>query len=658
MIGTSNSRRRAFALLLAWGAAVVGLGALNPVVARAATPQVTVTMTSISVSGTKPDDQVTLQGTVTNTGDIPAFGVQVLLWGSRDPIRDLATLRQAGLNATGWGVRLPINSDHYAVITTSAVAFAPGASHQVELRATLAELGVDTRGAAYAFGADVIASTDNVGTYVTAGQLRTFIAVPGKRTVPVTSIVLLAANPTKLVDDLFRNDDLTAELSGRLENLLTAAARPGMSWLIDPALLDEVRDMSDGYQVQDGAKTVPGAGQQVAAAWLARFDKLDRHAGGRTMFASPDINPARLDDDQELVQRAALATEEVSRVADLPLIVVPAGHILPIATYDYLADSGAEAIIATNTAAAGALQSGTAEPRVLATSAEVPGPAETPGVERRPLALAAAAIAGGKGQLRLLTSLSDVAEDEATSTSWMRRRDLGELLATEPRVKGALLTAAEAPGLGERQFDMVDRLTDEFDAYGDLVPDSALIGQADAATPRSTASAWIRDTTGFDDYSDGLSRLVGGSTVGRAVVLDASPRFLMSSRTNQFPVTVTNNLTERIRVQVVVRTDNPQRLTVPPSEVVTVDPGQSMTVNIRPEATANGLVIARAHVATADGHRVTPDTSITVEITDLGLVAWIIVTVSGLVLVAATVFRIRQVRRRTATTGTPGLQHD
>ncbi len=83
-----------------------------------------------------------------------------------------------------------------------------------------------------------------------------------------------------------------------------------------------------------------------------------------------------------------------------------------------------------------------------------------------------------------------------------------------------------------------------------------------------------------------------------------------------------------------------------------------MTVNIRPEATANGLVIARAHVATADGHRVTPDTSITVEITDLGVVAWIIVTVSGLVLVAATVFRIRQVRRRAAATGTPGLPHD
>ena len=137
------------------------------------------------------------------------------------------------------------------------------------------------------------------------------------------------------------------------------------------------------------------------------------------------------------------------------------------------------------------------------------------------------------------------------------------------------------------------------------MPDSTLVGQADAAISRASSSSWIRDPRGFDAQLAGLGRLVGAPEVGRSVILDASHRFLMSSRTNQFPVTVTNNLTEEIRVQVVVQTDNPQRLTVPPSDMVTVAPGQSVTVNIRPEAASNGLVIARAHVATADGHRVT-----------------------------------------------------
>ena len=648
VIGTTNGRRRVFALLLSWGAAVSWLSLVNPVPAHAATLQVSFTVTSLTVSGAKADDRVTLKGTVTNTGDTPAYGVQVLLWSSRDAIRDLTTLHQAGANPTGWGARLPIDANHYAVITTSTVAFAPGASRPVELRATLAELGVAARGAAYAFGADVIASAEPVDTYVTTGQLRTFVAVPGKAKVPVTSVVLLSATPTKLVDNLFRNDDLTGQLSGRLENLLAAADRAEMGWLIDPALLDEVRDMSDGYQVQDAGGSRPGTGQDVATSWLARFEELDRSAGGRTMFANPDVNAGRVARDEELVHRAAAAAEVVSGVGELPLVVVPASHILPAATYDYLADSGAEVIVATNTVAAGALQSGAAEPRLLATSAEVPGAAEVPAVERHQLAIAAAAIAGTKGQVRLLDGLSDLAEDAATTTSWMVRRDLGELLKGTPSVARAALTTDKPSRLNAGQLARVKRLTADFDAYGDLVPDSALVGQAEAAITRTTSSSWIRDTSGFDAHLAGLGTLVGGPEMGRSVVLDASLRFLMSSRTNQFPVTVTNNLAEQIRVQVIVRTDNPQRLNVPPSDLVTVDPGQSVTVNIRPEAASNGLVIARAHVATSDGHRVTPDTQITVEITDLGVVAWIIVGVSGLVLVTATAWRIRQVRRRTA----------
>ncbi len=654
MIGTTNGRRRGFALLLSWGAAVGLLSLVNPVPAHAATLQVSFTVTSLEVSGGKAKDEVTVQGTVTNTGDTPAFGVQVLLWSSRDAIRDLPTLRQAGTNTAGWGARLPIDADHYAVITTSAVPFAPGASRQIELRASLADLGFTSTGAVYAFGADVIASPDSGGSYATVGQLRTFVPLPGRAPVPITSVVLLSAAPTKLVDNLFRDDSLTKELGARLENLLTAAARPGMGWLIDPALLDEVRDMSDGYQVKDGTGTRAGTGQDVATAWLARFEKLDRHAGGRTMFANPDVNAGRIAKDAELVQRARAATETVPGVGDLPLVVVPAGNILPAATYDYLSDSGAEAIIATNTTAAGALQSGGAEPRVLAASSQVPGEAQTPTIERHQLAYAAAVIAGGKGQLRLIDSLEDLAEDQATTTAWMVRRDLGSLLASTPGVTRVGLGTDKPPRLGAGQLEAIRRITGEFEAYGDLVPESTLIDQADAAITRTTSTAWIGNSAGFDAQLDGLGELVGGPEVGRSVTLDASHRFLMSSRTNQFPVTVTNHLAEEIRVQVVVRTDNPQRLTVPPSELVTVEPGQSVTVNIRPEATSNGLVIARAYVATADGHRVSPDTSITVEITDLGVVAWIIVGVSGLVLVGATAWRIRQVRRRTAAAQTTG----
>ena len=102
---------------------------------------------------------------------------------------------------------------------------------------------------------------------------------PTRRTVSYTHLDVYKRQ------NLFRTDDLSGQLAGRLENLLDAAAQPGMSWLIDPALLDEVRDMADGYQVVDGSGTAPGTGAEVAAAWLLAFAKLDFHAGGRTLYA-------------------------------------------------------------------------------------------------------------------------------------------------------------------------------------------------------------------------------------------------------------------------------------------------------------------------------------------------------------------------------------
>lgn len=125
----------------------------------------------------------------------------------------------------------------------------------------------------------------------------------------------------------------------------------------------------------------------------------------------------------------------------------------------------------------------------------------------------------------------------------------------------------------------------------------------------------------------------------------------MSARRNEFPLTVTNNLSETIRVKVRVVPDNALRLTIPDSDVINVGPGQSQTVNVRPEAQSNGLVPARAYVATEQGNRVTPDTRVTIEVTELGMIGWVIVVASGVVLVAATALRVRQVRRRSA--GTP-----
>lgn len=632
--------------------ACAGLVSATPAPARADdTVQLGLSLDSVTISGTKPKDKVTLKLTLRNTGNVPAYRVLAYLWRSHDPIRHQATLASVAAGDNTWGERL-VRPGSWLKVTDSTTAFEPGALRNITLTATLADLGFTATTAAYAVGADVVANADQSSKADLAAQVRSFVPMPGKSKVPLTSIVLLSAPPTKLFDNLFANEDLTAELTGRLNALLQAASS-GDSWLIDPALLDEVRDQADGYQVIDGSATKPGAGQQVAADWLARFHGLDRSRGGRVLFANPDSSGAE-DAGAEIVQWSTDASAKVDDIDDLPLVAIPTGNVATASQLDFLSGSGAKAILAANTASGNALQNGGGSTRVLAVSPSVPSAATTDptaAVKQQQLVLAETAVAGTAGQARLLTTIGDLAQDAAARPSWTAPRDLDDLLEAEPATK-ARLSSSKPTLLSKSQFDAIDRLGDDFDFYSQLVPNSAFVSSPDAALLRAASSAWIADPQGGRAYVDALRKLVGRDTVNDGVRLDASGRFVMSARTNQFPITVTNELSEAITVRVEVTTTNPQRLSVPATDFITVAPGQSETVNIRPEASGNGLISGTAHAVTSGGKRAGRDIQLTFEVTELGFVAWIIVGVSGVVLVATTVLRIRQVRRRDAAAAT------
>ena len=633
-----------------------GLASAAPATARADdTVQLSLSLDSVTISGTKPTDKVTLKVTLRNTGTIPAYRVLAYLWRSHDPIRDQATLASVTAGRTTWGERLQLPGS-WLIVTNSTTAFPVGATRSFTLSATLADLGFTATTAAYAVGADVVANTDQSSKADLAAQTRTFVPMPGKAKVPLTSIVLLTAAPTKLFENLFANENLTADLSGRLNTLLHAAAS-GHSWLIDPALLDEVRDQADGYQVTDGTTTKAGTGQQVAADWLARFQALDRGEGGRVLFANPDSAGAE-DAGAEIVQWSTNASAKVEGLDDLPLIAIPTGAVASPSQLDFLSGSGAKAIVASNTASGVALQNGGGFTKVLAVSPTVPSPASTDAtaaVQQQQLALAEIAVAGKSGQARLLTTADDLAQDAATRPTWTTHRALSELLETDTEIR-ANLSASKPALLQAAQFRAIDSLADDFSFYSQLVPNSSFVDEPDAALLRASSSAWITDPQGGRAYIDVLRKLIGRDTVNDAVRLDASGRFVMSARTNQFPITVTNDLSEAITVRVEVTTTNPQRVAVPASDYITIGPGQSDTVNIRPEASGNGLISGTAHAVTSGGHRVGRDIQLTFEVTELGFVAWIIVGVSGAVLIATTVLRIRQVRRREAGAATPGRE--
>jgi Family of unknown function (DUF6049) len=631
----------------------VGVMIIGGTPARAADSiELSLDMTSMSVSGTKPKDKVTIRLTLRNTGTVPAYGVLAKIWRSQDPIRsriDLTSIADGSVDTWGGWPNLPGN---YQLITNSMTAFEPGATRSFTLTGTLAQLGFTTKKVAYAIGVDVVATTDQSSNSSTVAQVRTFVPMPGKAAVPVTPLVLLSAPPTKLGASLFANEDLSSQLTGRLNSLLITASSTRSSWLIDPALLDEVRDQADGYQVVHDGTISEGTGQQTAAAWLARFEKLDTARGARTLFANPDTYGAQATNTEDLLAWSKTATESVPEVTGLPLIVVPTGNVVDNANLAFLASAKATAVTASNSSVSAALQSSRSGQEVLGASSvtvqDVVGSSPSEQIQQRQLLLAETVLCSTEGQVRLLTNPDEVALNSQAEPDWVTNRSLLAVLNSDSG-RQATVKDTKPDHLGVNSFERLKGLAGDLEAYQDLAPDSTVAATPQATYLRSISQSWIGNEANQDEFAMALRDQFGPDNVNDKVSLRASARFVMSGRTTEFPVTVTNDLTEPVQVRVVVVTDNPQRLTVPPSELITVQPGQSETVNIRPEATTNGVVTADAYLTDATGRRVGEAVSLTIEMTELGMVAWIIVGISGVVLVVATWWRIRQVRRREST---------
>ena len=103
--------------------------------------------------------------------------------------------------------------------------------------------------------------------------LSSFILIPNTNAAQVVKI----SEPThRLADGVFFNDLLAQKLapSGSLGQAVYLNSQSVNNWLVDPATIDEIIAMSNGYGISDG--TAP-AGQEIAKSWLAQFTKVTRN---------------------------------------------------------------------------------------------------------------------------------------------------------------------------------------------------------------------------------------------------------------------------------------------------------------------------------------------------------------------------------------------
>ena len=103
--------------------------------------------------------------------------------------------------------------------------------------------------------------------------LSSFITIPNTNAAQVVKI----SEPThRLADGVFFNDLLAQKLapSGSLGQAVYLNTQSVNNWLVDPATIDEIIAMSNGYGISDG--TAP-TGQEIAKSWLTQFTKVTRN---------------------------------------------------------------------------------------------------------------------------------------------------------------------------------------------------------------------------------------------------------------------------------------------------------------------------------------------------------------------------------------------
>ncbi|HXZ76618.1 MAG TPA: DUF6049 family protein, partial [Streptosporangiaceae bacterium] len=310
--GHPAARRSARHALVALAAGVVVAAlSLAPAAASSARPArptgpgqadpaqpLSVTITSISPTYATPKGKVTVSGTVTNTTAVAATGLSVQLWSSSVRFRDRAAMASYLTAPTGAGVDSQLPNSVQTLATVPAHSTQPWSLTLRVSQAGMTTFGVYPLAAQLSqLDAPVDAARTFLPFWPAASQARAVRPVSLAWIWPLIDVPHQAACPALL------NDSLAASLAGggRLNQLLAVGSTPlarsaGLTWAIDPALLNDAKVMTARYRVGGTAICTHASARPASAAARAWLRGVQSVAAQQDFFVTPyaDVDVAAL----------------------------------------------------------------------------------------------------------------------------------------------------------------------------------------------------------------------------------------------------------------------------------------------------------------------------------------------------------------------------
>jgi hypothetical protein len=670
----------------AYAAVQVGVDQISPQVPRDATTPIKIT------------------GTLVNTGNAPLSALRVRLHFSARPFTSRADMN---LYLSGQGSYDPSFNTLAQVPQVDA-----GGRAAFEVVTTAADLKMSRFGV-YPLTVEIIDSLEQQ-----VAVTRTFMtyAPKGERLPRVRLSMALPVidQPHRADDGTFMDDGLRAALgqNGRLARLLRIAQQPhkGVTWFIDPALLEDVQRVGRPYTIKNGDDVESRPAEPAAATWLNGLrTALAESSVVATPYADPDVAALvhnGLDDvTGQALQRSGQVTAALLGRSVGATINWPYGGLIDRDALDELAVGGVRTL----------LLNGAAMPTVTPPENTPDG---TPGAAQDAQGAAAAqdevtpdaatTIDSVAGRLTVLladptlSSLVDAATASGGGAAAARQRFVAEtaMIAAEdpektrtvvaaPRrrwdpdpkaVQDLLATAGSLPWLRQTTLDAIKppkrpaprtdlvygaqhRRAELNRAYlgqvreladkAELVP---IVTETEArpfqgALLRLGSSAWRGRGRQARAYVEQVRQAVTAQINRISITGRGQPRLLAGANGN-VGISVQNKLAHRVELRIDVKSHDPQRLIIDTyRREISIEPGNTTTIQVPMRAPNGGDTPVTVQLTTRSGVPYGDPVVLTVSATGYTQIAAVIVGGAITVMLAAValrVLRIRRMRRRGA----------
>jgi hypothetical protein len=664
-----------------------------------------VTIDDLSPSYLPARGPVRVNGTLTNNTDDRWVAINLHLFIAETPIRSELELAEAADLDPGEPVGDRITTPGTFDTVTS---LEPGASEQFSIKVSGSDLGV-TQPGVYWFGVHALGESDEPRDDIADGRARTFLplvprhsgSVDAALVIPIRREVRFA--PGGRISDA-RGWARTLDTGGPLRSLVDFGAAAGsrpVSWLVDPAVPDAVRDLvagnpprpldgsvatsdksrspspstdpsrSDatgsptGEPLESPTDAPQNAASEPGSAWLER---LREALAGDEVLTLPygDLDVAAAADREPGIyaqaRRRAGAVLDAWGLRTTPAVASPSGFLPPRAL---------------------GLVDGRSTVLVTDEMFGLPAPAVVRVGGQRLMVTSSGAAGGGPGPDDPFGATA--VRQQILSEAALRLLDPGgrPLVVVlparwNPRSVTGFYAGLDVPWLRLTGLDAVDKeRADPVDVDRVDYPESQEARELDAANFAS-ADGLIRIGRTLDDVlvrgddvsDDVLTEALNGLSYSSrehpdssraeadrsrhhiarqlaSIRVDAPPAVTLSSTTGRFSATVANNLDHPVRVRVESLSDSP--LTISDTDVLEIAAGGRSSILLEVATTQLGVHNVQLVVTSEDGTPLGSRARLPVRSAQVSQVIWLILGTGVALLFGAIVVRlVRRVRRARA----------